>query len=254
MKSIQVLGIDVGGSGIKGAPVDTKKGVLLEDRLRIPTPQPATPEAVVDTIKEIVDHFHWKGVVGVGFPAAVQNGIVRTASNIDKSWIDVDVQSLLKTKTGCDSLVLNDADAAGVAEMKWGAGKGNKGLVVLVTVGTGLGFVMFTRKKLIPNMELGHAIMPNGIKGEEYAADRIRKELSLSWEEWGSRFNEYLSYMEQLLYPDLYIIGGGVSKKMEKFMDQIQCQTPVVPANLLNEAGLIGAAYAARKAYKKKKD
>lgn len=251
MKSNVVLGIDVGGSGIKGAPVDTKKGIMLTERHRIETPQPATPEQIALTITELVGVFDWKGPIGVGFPAAVQNGIVQTASNIDASWIGVHAEQLFADTTDCSTLVMNDADVAGVAEMKYGAGQKKKGLVVLVTVGSGIGIVMFTQKKLVPNMELGHIIMPNGKTGEAYAADRIRKEESLSWEQWGKRFNEYLCYLETLLYPDLFIVGGGVSKKMENFRHLFCCQTKVVPATLLNEAGIIGAAYAAKKRFMK---
>jgi polyphosphate glucokinase len=249
MANKKVLGIDVGGSGIKGAPVDIEKGELTMERFRIDTPQPATPKAVSKTINEIVKHFKWNGPIGVGFPAAVQNGVVKTASNIDKSWIGVNAQTEISKVTGCPTLVLNDADAAGVAEMKYGAGRKNKGSIILITVGTGLGFVMFSKKKLVPNLELGHLLMPNGVTGEEYAADRIRKEEELDWTEWGARFSEYLSYVEKLMYPDLFIIGGGVSKKLDKFNEVIKCTTPVVPAKLLNEAGLIGAARAASKEF-----
>ena len=165
MGSKVFFGIDVGGSGIKGAPVDIKKGVMLTERHRIETPQPATPDNIAGAIKKLVKEYDWTGPVGVGFPAAVQGGIVKTASNIDKSWIGVDAEKLIMQATGCQTLVLNDADSAGIAEMKYGAGKKDKGLVVLITVGSGIGVVMFTRKKLVPNMELGHVIMPNGKNG-----------------------------------------------------------------------------------------
>ncbi len=247
MKHKEVLGIDVGGSGIKGAPVDLKSGELTKERYRIPTPLPATPDAVVDVIAELVEHFKWKGPIGVGFPAVVQQGVVMTAANIDHSWIGVNVEKMINIKTKDSVRVVNDADAAGLAEMKFGGGKKNKGLVLLLTVGTGIGTVLFSKKKLTPNSELGHIIMPNGIEAEKYCSDGIRKQEELSWTEWGARFNEYLSYMEQLFWPDLIIIGGGVSKKMEKYGDQININTPVKPAKLLNEAGLIGAALSAKK-------
>ncbi len=251
MKIREVMGVDVGGSGIKGAPVDTKKGILLDDRHRIPTPEESKPEKISKIIKELIDHFNWKGPIGIGFPAVVQQGVVKTASNIDKSWIGVNAADLFAKETDCPVYLVNDADAAAIAEMKFGAGKNNKGLVLLMTVGTGIGTVLYTKKKLVPNMELGHVILPNGKEAEAYCSDGVRKELDLSWEDWGKRFNEYLVYMEALLRPDLIIIGGGLSKKMHKFEDVITIKTPIEPAKLLNEAGLIGAAVGARKTFKK---
>lgn len=249
MKQQEVLGIDFGGSGIKGAPVDTKKGVLIDERHRIPTPDPAQPESVTQVIKNLVDHFNWKGPIGIGFPAVVQDGTVKTASNIDNQWINDKVNMRIREATGCPTFAINDADAAGTAEMKFGAGKNNKGVILLITVGSGIGTVLFTRKKLLPNLEWGHVYMPNGYTGEEYASDAVRKELDLSWEDWAKRFNEYLMYMEQLIWPDLIIIGGGVSKekKFSKFKDILTLQSKLVPAELQNHAGLIGAAIAAGK-------
>lgn len=248
MKATEILGIDFGGSGIKGAPVDIDSGKLMEERLRIETPQPATPKAVADTIAQIAKHFKWKGKpIGVGFPAASRQGIILTATNIDKSWIGVDANKLISEATGCPTLVLNDADAAGIAEIKYGAGAENKGLAMMITVGTGIGTALFVKKRLVPNLEWGHILMPNGKTGEQYAADRIRQEENLSWDEWGKRFNEYLMLIEKLCYPSLFIIGGGVSKKMDQFKKQISISTPVVPAQLLNNAGIIGAAAAAKK-------
>jgi polyphosphate glucokinase len=245
MKYKKVLGIDIGGSGVKGAIVKTKKGKLKTSRFRIPTPQPATPEAVADVIAQIVRHFKWKGPIGVGYPGVVQNGIARTAANVDNSWIDKDISALFSEKTGCPVHCFNDADAAGTAEMKFGAGKGQKGVVSLVTVGTGLGTVMFSGGKLVPNLELGHIIL-KGDDAEKYASDAARKNEDLSWEDWAKRFSEYLRRLEDLTWPELIIIGGGASKKDKKFFKYLKSRAKVVPAELLNEAGIIGAAVAAR--------
>ena len=245
MKKKKILGIDIGGSGIKGAIVHTKKGKLLTERHRIPTPNPATPNEVAVIINEMVKHFEWNGAVGCGFPAVIQNGTARTAANIDKTWIGTNVNSLFTDITGCPVFAVNDADAAGMAEMKFGAGRGNKGVVILITVGTGIGTVIFSRGKLVPNTELGHVLL-NTMEAEEYASDAVRKKLDLSWEDWAKRFDEYLVYMEKLFWPDLFIIGGGASKKDEKFLEYLSVKTPVVPAELLNNAGIVGAALLAK--------
>lgn len=246
MKFKKILGIDFGGSGIKGAPVDVKEGQLIADRYRIPTPIPATPEKVVEVIGRIVKHFHWEGPIGVAFPAVVQNGVVKTASNIDKSWIGTNAEELITQQTGLPALVVNDADAAGTAEMKFGAGKGVKGSVLLVTVGTGIGTVLFARGKLVPNTELGHIYLKSGLEAEEFASDATRKKEELEWEAWGDRFNVYLCEMERLFWPELIIVGGGISKKKERFIDQINVNSKVVMAKTRNEAGIIGAAMAMR--------
>ncbi len=251
MKFKEVLGIDFGGSGIKGAPVDTKKGLLLEERYRIPTPSPSTPEAVSKVVKEIVKKFKWKGPVGVGFPSVVLNGVVQTASNIDKSWIGVDAEAQFSKIAGLPVNVVNDADAAGMAELSFGEGVGKKGTIILLTVGTGIGSVVFANKKLVANSELGQIILSNGVIAEKFAADSIRQKEELDWKEWGQRFNFYLSELEKLFYPELIIIGGGVSKKKDKFIDALSINTKVVMAKQKNEAGIIGAALAA-KANKKK--
>ncbi len=245
MKFEKILGIDIGGSGIKGAPVNIKTGKLIRSRYRIPTPVPATPESVAVVIKKMVDHFKWKGPVGCGFPAVVQNGIVKTASNIDKSWINTNARELFSRVTGLPVIVVNDADAAGMSEVKFGAGKKFKGTILLVTVGTGIGSVVFTRGKLLPNSEFGH-INLNGLDAELYTSDAVRKDEELDWDIWAKRFNEYLIEMEKLLWPELIIIGGGVSKKKKKFFEHLTVKAKVVPAKLLNEAGLIGAALAAK--------
>jgi len=241
MKLREILGIDIGGSGVKGAIVDTKKGKLLTERYRIPTPQPATPEAVADVIKKITEHFKWKGSIGAGFPGVIQQGIARTAANVDNSWIDKDLNKLFSEVTGCKVHVVNDADAAGMAEMKFGAGKGHKGTLMLITVGTGLGTVLFINGKLVPNLEMGHILL-HGADAELYATDAARKRDKLDWDTWAGRFNEYLLRIEELLWPDKIVIGGGASKKGDKFFHHLTTKAKVVPAKLMNEAGIVGAA------------
>lgn len=244
---MKILGIDVGGSGIKGAIVDTKKGKLLTDRYRIPTPQPATPTAVIDTICKIVNGFEWQGPVGCGFPAAVVNEVVKTASNIDKSWIGVNASEQIEDTTGCPTHLVNDVDAAGYAEMKFGAGKHEKGTVFIAAFGTGIGTAIFRNKELVPNTELGFLKL-NGKPAEHYAANSVRERDNLNWETWGRRVNEYLEEVESLFWPNLIIVGGGVSKKFHEFQPYISVQTPVVPAKNRNHAGIIGAALAAKNA------
>ncbi len=240
---MNILGIDIGGSGIKGAPVNSKSGQLIAERKRIPTPDPATPEEITETFAQIVKDFNWSGPIGCGFPAVVRNGIVGTASNIDKKWIGVNVRQLFTQAAGSETVVVNDADAAGVAEIAFGAGKGHKGVVVIITVGTGLGTAVFSNGHLFPNTELGHIIMDGKI-AEHYASDAVRKKEDLSWKKWSTRFNAYLAEIERLIWPDLIIIGGGVSKKQEKFFHYLETKTKILPAKLLNEAGIIGAAMA----------
>jgi len=241
MKLKKILGIDIGGSGVKGAIVDTKKGILLTERYRIPTPQPATPEAVAEVVGKIAKHFKWNGPIGVGFPGVIQQGIARTAANVDNSWIDKDLNKLFSTATGCKIHMVNDADAAGMAEVKFGAGNGKKGTLLLVTVGTGLGTVIFSNGKLVPNLEMGHILL-HGADAELYATDAARKKDKLDWDTWAKRFNEYLLRMEELVWPDRIIIGGGASKKGDKFFHHFTTKANVVPAKLMNEAGIVGAA------------
>jgi polyphosphate glucokinase len=249
MKKKKVLGIDIGGSGIKAAPVNTKDGLMLDLRHRIPTPSPATPEKVALIIADMVRHFKWKGLIGCGFPAVVQNGIAKTAANIDKSWIGTNVNKLFTKTTGQPCFVVNDADAAGMAEMKFGAGAGKMGVVVLLTIGTGIGTVIFNNGILVPNTELGHVEF-KGMDAEKYASDSARKANDLSWDDWALRFNEYLKHIEFLLSPDLIILGGGASKKGEKFLKFLDLKSPVVTAELLNNAGIVGAALAGKYQYK----
>lgn len=241
---MKILGIDVGGSGIKGGIVDIEKGEMITDRYRIPTPQPATPDAIIETITKIINHFEWKGSVGVGFPAAIVNEIVRTASNIDKSWIGVNASQIIEAKTGCATHLVNDVDAAGFAEMKFGAGVDQKGVVFMAAFGTGIGTAIFKNCVLMPNTELGHLKMKDMI-AEDYAANSVREKNNLSWEEWGSRVNEYLEYIEKLFYPDLIVIGGGVSSDFSDFKEYLTLNTAVVPAKNRNHAGIIGSALAA---------
>jgi polyphosphate glucokinase len=199
---------------------------------------------VADVVAEIVEHFDWKGPIGCTFPAVIKKGVVHTAANVHDDWIGVNGEKLLSKKTGCAVLLLNDADAAGVAEMKYGAGRGRDGVVFVLTLGTGIGSAIFVDGTLMPNTELGHLMM-KGREAEHYASDRIRKEEDLSWKQWSRRLNEYLSMLEFLFSPDLFILGGGVSKKHKKYLKHLDVRTPVVPAQLRNKAGIIGAALAA---------
>lgn len=238
---MEILGIDIGGSGVKGTVVDTTTGDFIHERHRIETPQPATPEAIAETVNEIVRHFNYSGPIGCGFPAAIQNGIVMTASNIDKSWIGTNVEELFTKTTGCKSFVLNDADAAGTAEMKFGSGKAFEGVAILVTIGTGIGTVIFTEGKLLPNTELGHLTL-HGDAAEKYASDAVRKNEDLSWKKWALKFNEYLHLLNKYFYPEMIVLGGGSSKKFDKYSKYLDVPCKIIPAELRNQAGLIGAA------------
>jgi polyphosphate glucokinase len=238
-----VLGIDIGGTGIKGAPVDTRSGQLLADRHRILTPQPATPDAVADVVAELARFFDWDGPAGATFPAVVKHGVAHTAANVDQSWIGTDAGALFAKAIGGAVTVVNDADAAGIAEMRFGAGRSKDGVVLVVTLGTGIGSALFVEGVLVPNTELGHLQM-DGQDAEDLAAESVREKDELSWKKWSKRLNEYLQMLEGLLSPDLFVIGGGVSKKSGKFLPRLDLQTEVVPAQLLNEAGIVGAALA----------
>ncbi|HEX9854394.1 MAG TPA: ROK family protein [Acidimicrobiia bacterium] len=237
------FGVDVGGSGIKGAPVDMEMGGLSADRYRIDTPVPAVPEAVAEVVCEIVDHFGWDRAFGVTVPAIVQHGVVWSAANIDPSWIGTDAGELLRKVTGRDVAVLNDADAAGIAEMTFGAGRGRRGVVVVLTFGTGIGSAIFNEGVLVPNTELGHIELHGG-PAEHYAAGRLidRKEPDLT--PWARRVAEYLQYVERIFSPDLIIFGGGISKRFEEIAPLLDVRAPVVPAQLRNNAGIVGAAMA----------
>ncbi len=240
---MKVLGIDIGGSGIKGAPVDTSKGQLLAPRVRIPTPEGARPTDVAEEVTQLVRQFNWNGPIGCGFPAPIQHGIARTAANIDDAWIGINVAMLFQEATGCPVTVINDADAAGLAEMTFGAGKGHSGVVLIVTIGTGLGTSLFTQGVLLPNTELGH-IEIDGEDAEWNASDAARKREGLTWEQWARRFDRYLNRLEALFWPDLVILGGGGSKKFDRFAHLLTIGAEVIPAATLNQAGIIGAALA----------
>lgn len=246
------FGIDIGGSGIKGAPVDLKAGELSADRLRIPTPQPATPAAVADTVADLIGAFDVADdlPVGVTFPAVIQQGVARTAANVDETWIGTDVDKLLTERTGHDVFVVNDADAAGIAEIEFGAGRKVKGVVLVTTLGTGVGSALFVDGVLVPNTELGH-IPFEGESYERYVADSARERDDLDWEAWAERLQGYYSLLEFLLNPDLIIVGGGVSKKHKNYLPLLKLRAPIVAAGLRNEAGIIGAAALARHAAKR---
>jgi polyphosphate glucokinase len=235
------FGIDIGGSGIKGAPVDLERGVLLADRRRIPTPQPSTPAAVAVVVGELLDHFGWQGPVGCTFPAVVHHGRTMTAANVDDAWIGCDADALLERQTGRSIHLVNDADAAGVAEMRFGAGRDVTGVVIMLTLGTGIGSAIFCDGRLLRNSEFGH-LEVRGKAAERRASDRVRKAKQLSWQAWAERLQEVLRRMEDLFWPELFIVGGGVSKHHEAFLPLIETRTPVVPATLRNAAGIIGAA------------
>ncbi|HET7397073.1 MAG TPA: ROK family protein [Intrasporangium sp.] len=238
------LGIDIGGSGIKGAPVDLKGGKLATSRLKIATPQPATPEAVADVVDQIVDHFAAQtrdAPIGVTVPAVVIHGTVLSAANIDPSWVDTDAQALIKKHTGREVTVVNDADAAGVAEVHYGAAKGVPGLVLLTTLGTGIGSALIMDGVLVPNSELGHLEM-DGHDAEKVAASSIKDKEELSWEEYIERLQRYYSMVERLFSPDLIVVGGGISKEADLFLPHLRLRAPIVPAALRNSAGIVGAA------------
>lgn len=242
---MEILGIDIGGSGIKGAIVDTATGELKSERIRLVTPQPATPEAVAQTLKELVDQIGYKGPIGCGFPARVIKGEVLTAANIDKSWINVKVEDLFSKVTGQKVFVANDADVAGLAELTFGAVKDYKGPVLFLTIGTGIGSALFINGQMYPNTEFGH-IKFKGDIAEHYCSDAVREREELGYKEWGERLNKFLEYIAFLTQPDFIVLGGGVSKKFEKYESKLTLSTKVVPATTLNLAGIIGAAMYAK--------
>jgi len=239
---MEILGIDIGGTGIKGAIVNTKTGELVTEKHRIPTPKGAKPNDVADTVAQLIEHFNWKGKVGCGFPAIISHGTALSNGNIDKSWKGSNVETIFKEKTGLDFTIANDADVASIAEMHFGAGKDKAGTVLTITIGTGLGSGLFCNGHLIPNVELG--VMPYKKYKciEHYAADSARKRDDLSYEVWGKRFNKFLKIVEVMFSPDLIILGGGASKKLAKFKNQITIKAPVVAAQFQNNAGIVGAA------------
>ncbi len=242
-----ILGIDIGGSGVKGAPVDTVRGELLAERVRVPTPQPSDVTSVVEAVAEVAAQFDDFDRIGITFPGVVVDGVTRTAANVDKSWLDAPAATLFTDRLGKPVSVLNDADAAGVAEVAFGAGRGQRGLIMMLTFGTGIGSALFLDGELIPNTEFGHLEL-DGKDAELRASDRAREADDLSWEKWAGRVEDYLRHVEFLLSPRLFIIGGGVSKKADRFLPLIDIRTPTVPATLLNNAGIIGAAVTAEQA------
>lgn len=250
---MQILGIDIGGTGIKTALVETTTGELISERTRVATPRPATPQAVGATLKEVVKEHKWSGPIGIGFPAAIQHGIARTAANVDKSFIGLPIAEYFSDQTGCPVYIANDADAAGLAEMRFGAGKDNAGVVLIITIGTGLGTALFSDGHLMPNTELGHVFLSNGVEAERYASEAVRVTKDLKWKDWGERFNLYLTTMESLLWPDLIVLGGGVSDKLHKFSPMFTTKVPVVAASFLNQAGIVGAALFAEEELKRLK-
>ncbi len=242
---MEVLGIDIGGSGIKGALVDTTTGEMLTKRFRIPTPPSRKPKEMAEVVAQIVQHFDYKGPIGCGFPSVIKKGVCITQGNLHKSWVGTNVEELFSKTTGLPVRVVNDADAAGFAEINYGAGKDISGFVIMITIGTGLGSGAFLNGQLIPNFELGQIPYKKHKKIELWAAASAKEREELSYEEWGKRFNKFLNYVELINAPDLLIIGGGTSKHFDEFKDQIKLDTPFIKAKLLNYAGVIGAAAAA---------
>ncbi|MEU7040225.1 polyphosphate--glucose phosphotransferase [Streptomyces varsoviensis] len=242
---MKVFGVDIGGSGIKGAPVDLVRGELADDRYKVLTPHPATPEAVIDGVEEVVGHFGWSGPIGATFPGVVVDGWTRSAANVDKSWIGLDAATALRERLGVPVTLLNDADAAGLAEVHFGAGRGHYGTVIVLTLGTGIGSAVFTDGKLVANTELGHLEL-DGRDAETHASTRAKDEEGLSWHHWAHRLQKYLEHVEMLFSPELFVLGGGVSRKAEKFVPLIKgVRAEIVPAQLQNSAGIVGAAMAA---------
>jgi polyphosphate glucokinase len=240
-----VFGIDIGGTGIKGAPVDLENGKLLAERVKLDTPQPSTPEAVAATVTELTTGFGWTGPAGITFPGVVVNGVVMTAANVDQHWIGTDARELFSKATSLNVEVINDADAAGLAEMKYGVGAGEKGTVLMLTLGTGIGSALFIDGILVPNTEFGH-IEIHGKDAEKRAAESAREEEGLTWGKWAGRVDHYLEHMERLLSPQLIIIGGGISRKSDKFLPLLTgLRARVVAATLQNDAGIVGAAMVA---------
>jgi polyphosphate glucokinase len=243
---MKLLGIDIGGSGVKGAIVDTRKGVFVTDRTRVETPQPATPDAVTKVIRRIADHLDWEGPAGITFPGVVSHGEIHTAANLDASWIGVDAGGKFSKAVGGPVAVLNDADAAGVAEQAFGAAVAVDGTVVVVTLGTGIGTALISDGHLVPNLELGHLTL-NGGDAERYASEAVRDREALSFEDWASRLTEYFTMLEDLVWPDLFVVGGGISKNPDPWLPLIKCRTRVVTARLRNRAGIVGAALQAER-------
>lgn len=242
-----ILGIDIGGSGIKGAIVDVTQGTFISERVRLPTPQPARPELVSRAIADLVQLLAWHGPIGCTFPAIIKRGVAYTAANVDTSWIGKNVQSLFAASTGCPITVLNDADAAGLAELAFGAARGQLGTVLMLTFGTGIGSALLVGGRLVPNTELGHLIISMRT-AEAHASDRTRKHQRLTWKRWARRLDALFEHLERLFAPDLFVVGGGVSKDDQHFIPLLKVRIPIVPAVFRNRAGIIGAALAVAEA------
>jgi polyphosphate glucokinase len=238
------LGIDIGGSGIKGALVDMLTGELVSDRVRVETPQPSLPHAVAEAVNLLVTGADYDGPIGCTFPAIVKRGVMHSAANVDKSWIGTDGRALFEQQTGMPVAVLNDADAAGLAEMAFGAGQGHDGTVIMLTFGTGIGSAVFLDGKLVPNTEFGH-LQIHGKIAEARCSSRVKELKDMSYAKWAKRVNEYLMHLEFIFSPDLFIIGGGISKRYEKYFKYFTLNTEIVPARYFNDAGIVGAAMAA---------
>ncbi|GAA1254331.1 ROK family protein [Kitasatospora nipponensis] len=245
MTAPSVFGVDIGGSGIKGAPVDLARGALAEPRHKVLTPRPASPDSVLAAVREVVGHFGHQGAVGLTFPGVVVEGQTRTAANVDQGWIGLDAERLFHEALGLPTVLLNDADAAGLAEIAHGAGRGQDGVVLVLTFGTGIGSALFVDGALVPNTELGHLEL-RGKDAEHRASSAAREKHDLSWAQWAERVDEYLDLVERLFSPQLVVIGGGVSRKHDKFLPLMKERAArVVPAELRNDAGIVGAAMAA---------
>jgi len=246
--SKKAIGIDIGGTGIKGALVDTKSGVLLSERLRYETPKGGAPKDIAKTLKDLISQLPGSAglPVGICFPAVVQHGVTLSAANVSKEWIGLDADAMFEKELGREVHVVNDADAAGIAEVKFGAARGHKGLVIVTTLGTGIGTALMFNGKLVPNAELGH-LQIDGVDYESKAAYSAKERENLSWEEWAKRLQKYFSHLEALLTPDLFIVGGGVSKEHESYLPLLKLKTPIIPAENRNSAGILGAAHWAKK-------
>jgi polyphosphate glucokinase len=239
------FGIDIGGSGMKAAVIDLDAGELASDRIRIPTPRPATPEAMAEVAAELVRRHGWSGSIGVGFPGIVRHGVVHSAANLDASWLGVDADRVFTDACGVDVAMVNDADAAGLAEVRWGAAQGVDGVVLVLTFGTGIGSGLFIDGTLVPNTELGHLEL-DGRDAETHAAASVREREGIGWKQWAPRVERYLGHLEMLFSPDLFVIGGGASKAAAEWFPMISIDTPMVAAAMANNAGIVGAALVAR--------
>ncbi len=246
---MEILGIDIGGSSLKGAIVDVESGEIKSQTHKISTPPSREPEGISKAVKEMLEHFRYEGKVGCGFPTIVKKGICRDQGNLSRKWLDVDVDALFEETTGQNFSVINDADAAGLAEVKFGAGRNEEGFIIMITVGTGLGSGAYLHKELIPNFELGQIPYKQYQKIEEWAASSIKTEEDLSYKDWAYRFNIFLNYVHKILNPDVIIVGGGISNDWDKFEEFLKVDTKLVPAQLRNNSGILGAALAAKNKY-----